>query len=204
MATEKQFEALRGYSEIMREVSQRLWWLDRILTGKTGMSALLVRDSGFLQVRMICELIAYGCLMVHGDIEETQTPKLQKEYQADKIMRQLAKLHPDFFPQAHVKIAVGPGRWHFEMMERALNQREFGEFYGRCGDALHRGSLAKIIAERGTLALDLTSLNAAAETVKRTICCHSIALLDGGTRFLCDLTPTIKGAVNIVIGEAQR
>jgi hypothetical protein len=45
---------------------------------------------------MICELIAMGCLVAHGDLDHAT--KLRREWAADRIMEELEKLHPHFFP----------------------------------------------------------------------------------------------------------
>jgi hypothetical protein len=52
----------------------------------------LLREYGFLQLRMLCELIALGCLVAHGDIEETKAPVLQNEYKAGVIVKRLERL----------------------------------------------------------------------------------------------------------------
>jgi len=54
----------------------------------------IVREHCYLQLRMICELIAFGCLVAHGEIKEVQQPKLQKEYAANKIMEELENCIP--------------------------------------------------------------------------------------------------------------
>jgi hypothetical protein len=64
-----------------------------------GLPAAIVREVRFLQLRMLCELIALACLMAHGDIPAVQaSKKLSKEYSADKIIGQLDALHPNFYP----------------------------------------------------------------------------------------------------------
>jgi|SRR5882724_2304781 len=61
----------------------------------------------YLQLRMLCELIAVGCLVVHGDVEGTKG--LCKVWAADKVMKRLEKLHPDFYPHPMVFTFPKPG-----------------------------------------------------------------------------------------------
>jgi len=68
-------------------------------TGKTGFPSVIVREFCYLQLRMLCELIALACLVAHGDITAAQPNKLRKAYEADKILAQLATLHQHFYPQ---------------------------------------------------------------------------------------------------------
>src|SRR5262245_27923594 len=76
-------------------IKRRLLAMDTAPEGKTGLPEVAVREYCFLQLRMLCELIALGCLTAQGDL---QTGKLKDEYRADKIIRRLQQLHPDFYP----------------------------------------------------------------------------------------------------------
>ncbi len=96
--SKSQQQALNLYAELMDEAKNRLSWIEHAVNGHTGFPAVLVREFCYLQLRMLCELIALGCLVAHGDIE--QSTKLQKEWAANKILAQLAALHPSFYPQA--------------------------------------------------------------------------------------------------------
>jgi len=60
--------------------------------------AQVLYESSYLQLRYICELIAMGCLVVHGDIPATKTKHMQKAYAADEIIKRLSEIHPNFYP----------------------------------------------------------------------------------------------------------
>jgi hypothetical protein len=65
----------------------------------------------FLQFRMICEGIALGCLLAHGDMPGTQASRLQREFSAERIMRLLQTLHPKFYPAPVVeRLRKGHGK----------------------------------------------------------------------------------------------
>jgi hypothetical protein len=60
----------------------------------------------YLQLRVVCELIALAALIAHGDIEATRTNKLQALYQADKIVKALSEIHSDFYPQPRGRYSI--------------------------------------------------------------------------------------------------
>jgi hypothetical protein len=70
MVTKKQNEAINLYAAIMEEAKIRLNSIDMALAGTTILPHQLVREFCFLQLRMLCELIALGCLTAHGDVVE--------------------------------------------------------------------------------------------------------------------------------------
>jgi hypothetical protein len=55
-------------------------------------------ELSYLQLRMICEVISLGCLVIHGDVVASRTVRLRKMYLADTIIAALEKLHSDFYP----------------------------------------------------------------------------------------------------------
>ena len=87
----------------MEEVKLRISAID---IGLNSMTALQPREVCnefcYLQLRMICELIAMGCLLVHEDIRAGERGKaLIGEWSVPAIMKALEKLHPRFFPTAY-------------------------------------------------------------------------------------------------------
>eukprot|EP01035_Chromulina_nebulosa_P014466 gene14466-19143_t len=86
------------YADLMTEVKIRTSWIEYASQGRTGMDGQMVREFGFLQLRMICELIALACLVAHGDIAATKTTKLQSAFAANDIIKSLEKLNPSAFP----------------------------------------------------------------------------------------------------------
>lgn len=78
--------------------------MDMALAGQTGLPNGAIIEFCFLQLRMLCELIALGCLTAHGDLE---AGKLKKSHKADQIIRRLEVLHPDFYPKAATQTKAG-------------------------------------------------------------------------------------------------
>jgi hypothetical protein len=89
---------------------------------------------------MICELIAIGCLVIHGDIPATQSNRVQKAFLADWIMNTLSALHPEFYP-----VPVEPEDIPGDLPESRdiksgfLSKEELIKLYHQCGTILHRG-----------------------------------------------------------------
>jgi hypothetical protein len=133
MATSKHEQALNSYLGLMGEAKYRLLAMDTALGGRTGLPPGAIKEYCFLQLRMLCELIALGCLTAHGDL---QTGKLKGDYKADKIIRGLERLHPDFYPIAAVQTDKGPRLY----VDGFLTKEELIKLYWKCGNVLHRGS----------------------------------------------------------------
>jgi hypothetical protein len=74
----------------MTEVMIRAFSINTATKTPTTIPQALIREYCFLQLRMLCELIALGCLVAHGDI--TKTKYFQKAYKADDILERLGKL----------------------------------------------------------------------------------------------------------------
>jgi len=117
MKPSKYGAALDDYSMLMEEAKYRLLAMDTALGGRTGLPKGAIREFCFLELRMLCELIALGCLTAHGDLK---TSKLKTSYEADRIIRSLQKLHPDFFPVGATQGKAGPPE-----MWRCATPREF-------------------------------------------------------------------------------
>jgi hypothetical protein len=93
---------LDQYAKLMEEAKIRLHALQNTTTGATGLAHPLAREFCFLQIRMLFELIALGCLVAHGDI---RTRRSETTYQADLIIKELGALHEDFYPHPAIMIS---------------------------------------------------------------------------------------------------
>jgi hypothetical protein len=151
MATKEQFEALRLYSAILEETKVRINCVNIALEGRTSLPEHNAVEFCYLQLRMLCELIAVGCLVVHGDVEGTKG--LRKVWAADEIMKRLEQLHPDFYPHPAVFTFPRPGRVRLEKVENGFLKRdELVRLVALTGDLLHRGSLKTLVSPNKVLA----------------------------------------------------
>lgn len=152
----------------------------------------LAQEFCFLQLRMICELIALGCLVAHGDIRQTHTNKLEKEYAADRILNILSKLHPHFYPTPARRIDDGKnGSPHIEAThdKDCLSQSELPLLYARCGQALHRGSMKRILSAREPERFNYPEINKWTTKIVSLLDMHIIVLHDLESIVGCSMGP---------------
>jgi hypothetical protein len=97
MATKADEASKYLYHSIMEEVMIRAFSINTAIKTPTKIPQPLILEYCYLQARMLCELIALGCLVAHGDITNTNYFQ-NKAYKADDILQQLEKLHPNFYP----------------------------------------------------------------------------------------------------------
>jgi hypothetical protein len=146
-ASEMNEQAMEAYRGLLLEIKYRTEAIDAVLAGDVLLRAKIAEETAYLQLRMICELIAIGCLIIHGDLSAKKTD-LMKSYKADWILNVLEKMHSKFFPvaleQGDDKSTVPPGWIH--KTEGFLTRHELIELYNRhAGDKLHRGSARNIL-----------------------------------------------------------
>jgi len=94
----------------------------------------------------MCEIIALGCLFLHGDIPFINKNKAKKEWNAERIMNMLHREHPHSFPQAIIREKVVGGGWNIQANSKpkALSRLEFKKLYFECGEVLHRGTIQSV------------------------------------------------------------
>lgn len=148
MNTDDEFStdtAVQGYLPLMHELALRVDLVAQACDGKLGLSPPFAREYAYLQFRRMCELIALGCLQLHGDLPYAKKLEAKKEWNAEKIMRLLQKYHAHSFPQCVSREKTSDG-WHFQCNSNpnALTFSEFKKLYSECGEALHRGSIKSL------------------------------------------------------------
>src|SRR5262249_4200096 len=108
MAQPKQ-KQLTLYADLMEEVKVRFDCINHAAQGATGLPPPIVRELLSQQIRFLCELIALGCLVAHGDSAQLQSHKVGRSYSADDILRMMTALRPHFYPQAVTQTLANPG-----------------------------------------------------------------------------------------------
>ncbi|WP_024276266.1 hypothetical protein [Hyphomicrobium sp. 802] len=141
-------ERLHQYLILMVELDTRINLVNAATSGKLNLSPPYARELCYFQFRRMCEIIALGCLILHGDIPATQSNNIRKEWNADKIMGLLSGLHENFFPQSVVRTG-GDKTMTIEAnaVQGALTRQEFKQLYSECGVVLHRGSIRSLQME---------------------------------------------------------
>lgn len=145
MNTDAEFStklAVQAYLPLMHELAIRIDLVAKACDGDLGLTPPYAREYAYLQFRRMCELMALGCLQLHGDLPFAKQSSTQKEWNAEKIMKLLHKNHPHSFPQCVKREKTDDG-WHIQANhnENALTLKEFKELYSECGEVLHRGTI---------------------------------------------------------------
>ena len=140
-------EAVRGYLPLMHELTIRIELVAHACEGRLNLTPPYAREYAYLQFRRMCELIALGCLQLHGDLPQTQTQTAKREWNAEKIMRLLHRSYPHSFPQAITREVTSTG-WNVQANSKpnALTLEEFRSLYSECGEVLHRGTIRSLQA----------------------------------------------------------
>lgn len=131
------------YMDLMQEVKERLYTINDVLSEKTAFRGVLAHEFCFLQLRMICECISYACVIAHAYIKELQTPTFQKEWSANALMKELDRLHDDFYPKPRTMTVTENSVQLDEIDVSHLTKANLRKLNGICGEKLHRGSPEK-------------------------------------------------------------
>ena len=141
--------AVKGYLPLMHELAIRMDIVARACDGKLNLSPPYAREFAYFQFRRMCEIIALGCLLLHGDLPFVQTIKTKNEWNAEKIMKALHKNYIHAFPQSLTREKTSDG-WKMicNSKPNALSIGELKNLYNECGHVLHRGSIRSLEAEK--------------------------------------------------------
>ncbi|MGY3584437.1 hypothetical protein ACVIGB_006505 [Bradyrhizobium sp. USDA 4341] len=166
------------YCDLMEEIKRRADVVYAIIRGDIVVPMIVSVELAYLQLRMICELIALACLTAHGDVPETKAKRLTKAYNADQIMKALEGLHPGFYPVPGRQVRNDAGK----VIEVApvhdphLTKKDLQRLYGECGNFLHRGNLEQFM--KGRSLPKLSELEAWIKKVTVLLNHHQIQLID--------------------------
>jgi len=171
-------EVLGAYCRLMERIKQRTDIILNLADNSSGLPDFCAVETQQLQIRMICETLAIGCLLVHRDVEGARSSKLASAYQADFIMNALEKLHPRFYPHP-VKEVFRDGKLigFDDLKDGFLTKDELLKSYRGAAQFLHAGDISDFLAGKER-SLDT---DAAKQWVKRLIVLlnlHKIALAD--------------------------
>lgn len=182
--------ALNLYSKLMDEAKLRLEAMGTALAGKTGLPNGAVQEFCFLQLRLLCELIALGSLAAHGDLEVVVKLRktFTKTYEADKIIRELEKLHPEFYPHAAIQTKKGPEVFNAVLRKDGfLTREELIRLYGRCGNVLHRGTFRGLFLTKRYADFGFADIKAWKDKIEALLGYHLISMVDKKTFILFTL-----------------
>jgi hypothetical protein len=171
------------YCALMEEIRQRGDIIANTLEGHNPYPAWAALEICYLQLRMMCECIALGCIAAHGDIAVAKGGKITKTFAADWILNNLERLHPEFYPVPKNVVATAiPQRFRLEpVTEEFLTKSDLLDLYHKCGDILHRGTLRTI--RKKFLPPDFSAVHTYYEKIIRLLDEHNIQLSDRTQHF---------------------
>lgn len=179
----------------MEEIPSRVHNIEIAITGKMGINEVASEEFCYLQIRIICELVALAALVAHGNIQSAQS--LRREWSASKIMKRLEQINSDFFPSPCVQ---DTNKVNFEFKKGQINKDEFLDIYGKSGDKLHRGSIHKIITHKHAVDFNIISENV--KKIMGLITLHLIFLNDRKTAIIFNMQED-DGSMRAYIAKKQ-
>jgi hypothetical protein len=184
------------YADLMQEAKARLTSLKIVLNADIGLPAIAVQDFGYIQLRMLCELIALACIVAHGNMAPTKA-KLRNEWRAGKIISELGKAHSGFFPRSATQKIANPPKIIVRKTGDPVSKDELKRLHASCGHKLHRGDVSALdkISEK-TLTANLNQIVQWTSRLTDLLGTHVISLVDRKTIYLCTLSTAPDGRVS--------
>ena len=129
---------------------------------------------------MLCELIAIGCLVLHGDINKRGIGKLKGKWSADDIITALENIHPAFYPIPHTQEKTTNGFHLTALKDGFLTKTDLVHLVHTCGNHLHRGSLKKVLKGRQPTQFNFPDVLGWAQKIGTLLSTHMIPLFEEG------------------------
>ena len=173
------------YCELMEEIKERISIIRQFgaveANPKHGLAHGYAQEICYLELRLICELIALASLVAHGDIPATKHPKLRKAYKPDVILDEMLRLNPEFYPRALADVLDKNGRLEgWRPKPNPLTREQLKELWIECGSYLHRGSIKDLDNDRRP---DFWRVTQWHNKVIQLMSIHMICLVDGKSAF---------------------
>jgi hypothetical protein len=127
------------YRALMEDIKRRLGCLRWLASGDLSLGdERLNWELSALQLRMVLESIAFASLSAHRDSYSRVHAKFATHWKAARLMRELAAIHPEFYPQPlRLDRLKEGGIRHFARLDGFLTQDEFVELYDVCSQLIH-------------------------------------------------------------------
>ena len=124
------------YCDLMEQVKSRIEAIDQLMEFP-GITIQIRVESICLQLRMLLELIVFSSLVSNKDVWQRSQKELQSSRDIGKKLRELERIHPNFYPRPVEIQGSNPGAEPGEREEGFLSESKLIEVYGRLGNILH-------------------------------------------------------------------
>ncbi|MFL8906454.1 hypothetical protein ACKA01_05050 [Helcococcus kunzii] len=126
------------YQDCLYEIKKRIEVISNHINRVTTEKYLIVEvETVCLQFRKILEKIALMSLVANKNLYEQQNKKFAKHYHAERIMRDLERVNPDFYP-VPTRLSKGQevDEW-IEIKSGYLTKKDLVNIYEICGGMMH-------------------------------------------------------------------
>jgi hypothetical protein len=176
---------IQAYTAVMEEIRRRTSLVRALISDEVRVMYKATQvESMVLQVRMIIELVALASLAANKEIFEDAKRKFEKHWCPDKILKDVERLNPNFYPVPIVEVpSRTPGIKNdlVRLTSGFMERKELVEVHGRCGNVLHaRNPYGKALdyAVYEELVPEWT------RRIMKLLNCHQVKLLDDETIYL--------------------
>lgn len=190
----------------MEEIKVRFSCINLATQGGTGLPTPVVREFCYLQIRLLCELVALGCIVAHGDITSAHSHKLGRSYSADEIIKKMERLRSHFYPISVTKTKPTGDRHYIAAKPTSpLDKNSLLSLYGKTHKYLHRGNLKNLLSSQQPWdqTINVNDIIATSQKFSDLLENHIIAI-SAAKFMLCTLmNPDNGGRVQAVFAEAR-
>ncbi len=183
------------YANLMDEAKGRFNAIEAALNGRLGLPDLFAEEFCYLQLRLLCEIIALGCVIAHDSMGPIEIKRLAKRYDADDIIKELERYHSDFYPHPIILTVTKPcpekpnGEAHIERKAAGfLTKAELLKLYGRTGNYLHRGKIKDLQSRPPYKAIDKAMIVSWTNKIVALLDVHHIAASDNRQHWIVILS----------------
>lgn len=197
------------YATIMREIKLRLDAIAsafyRAQKDPGAPAAPLDCEMCYLQLRRCSELIALAALVAHNGIAEFRRKTLMKEWKAADLIKMLADLSNDAFPEPTVIGELnenGDGDLFIESLA-GKNRSILSAIYGGCSDKLHAGNLKRLLSSGGKN-YDLNEIHEWRNFIVGLLNTHAILLPDRRSVMIVFMARVPHGDVSCELADLEQ
>lgn len=139
-------EVMARYLALMQEIKDRTNAIGAAARNQLPVHPRIGVELSYLQLRMVCELIALASVMVQGDLGVLLDAKIREEDRPGALLKMLEKVQPECYPRPFKQIRNSQGEPTSgeDITTGFLTREELPKLYGLCGNELHQGKLERV------------------------------------------------------------
>ena len=187
------------YGGLITEARFRIEAVERLLA-RSNMPPRIIEELCYLQLRLLCEVIALGCLVAHGDI---RTRKMMRESKPGIIFKQLERCTPTSTQKPSyyrcenggLHVEPRPGPW--------LSKDHLKTLWKKSGNELHRGNVARLLSGPNPAPVNLAAVRTWVQKIRNLLHNHQISSRDNKRHYLVLLSDADNGGNAGVITAAS-